>query len=98
MIKHIVFWEIKDELDKNQVYFRMKEKLEGLQGAIPGLLSAEVGFNINDGEMNVCLYSTFESNGALSLYQTHPKHMAVKKYVHSVVKARNCVDYAIDKD
>ena len=45
MIKHIVFWQIKDELEKQIVMPKMKQMLTSLVGKIDGLVSAEVGFN-----------------------------------------------------
>ena len=41
MVKHIILWQLKDELEgerKDEVKKGIKEGLEGLQGVIPGLL------------------------------------------------------------
>ena len=48
MVKHIILWQLKDELtdaQKTQVKKEIKEGLEGLVGKVPGLL--EVYVNIN---------------------------------------------------
>ena len=95
MIKHIVFWKIKDGNKKENMQ-RMKQLLEGLQGRIPGLLKAEVGFAIDSGKhYDVALYSEFLSKEALDAYQDHPEHLVVKSFVRSVITARSCVDYEI---
>lgn len=95
MIKHIVFWQIKDELEKQIVMPKMKQMLVSLVGKIDGLVSAEVGFNYNGGDYDIALYSVFESKEALALYADHPEHLVVKKYVHEVIKGRTAVDYEI---
>ena len=95
MIKHIVCWKIKEELEKPFVMPKMKEMLLSLQGKIDGLISMEVGFNYNGGEYDIALYSVFESKEALALYADHPDHLVVKKYVHEVISDRTAVDYEI---
>lgn len=95
MIKHIVFWQIKDELEKQIVMPKMKEMLLSLVGKIDGLKSMEVGFNYNGGEYDIALYSVFENKEALAVYANHPDHLVVKKYVHEVIKGRTAVDYEI---
>ena len=67
MIKHIVFWQIKDELEKQIVMPKMKQMLVSLVGKIDGLVSAEVGFNYNGGDYDIALYSVFESKEALGV-------------------------------
>ena len=45
MVKHIILWQLKDELsgeEKKVVKAEMKESLEGLMGKIPGLLEVKV--------------------------------------------------------
>ncbi len=95
MIKHIVFWQIKDDLGKQIVMPKMKEMLLSLVGKIDGLKSMEVGFNYNGGEYDIALYSVFENKEALAVYANHPDHLVVKKYVHEVIKGRTAVDYEI---
>lgn len=95
MIKHIVFWQIKDDLEKQIVMPKMKEMLLSLVGKIDGLKSMEVGFNYNGGEYDIALYSVFENKEALAIYANHPDHLVVKKYVHEVIKGRTAVDYEI---
>ena len=96
MIKHIVFWNLKDEAEgktKLENSIIIKERLEALVGQIDGLLSAQVGINFNEKGMDLCLVSEFESKEALNFYQGHPLHDAVRQYVHKVVDARAVVDY-----
>ena len=95
MIKHIVFWNIRNDENKESNMKEMRKKLTSLVGVVPGLISAEVGFNYNPKGYDVALYSVFESKEALDGYQVHPEHLKVKEFVHSVITVRACADYEI---
>lgn len=95
MIKHIVFWNVREDEFKQENMGKMREKLTSLVGQIDGLVSAEVGFNYNPNGFDIAMYSVFESKEALDSYQTHPKHLKVKEFVHSVVTQRVVADYEI---
>lgn len=95
MIKHIVFWNIRNDENKESNMKEMRKKLTSLVGVVPGLISAEVGFNYNPKGYDVALYSVFESKEALDGYQVHPEHLNVKEFVHSVITERACADYEI---
>lgn len=95
MIKHLVFWRVRDDEDKQKNMKKMRELLTSLVGVVPGLVSAEVGFNYNPKGFDIALYSVFESKEALDGYQIHPAHLEVKKFVHSVIIDRACADYEI---
>ena len=97
MVKHIVFWRIREELNKEEVANTMIKKLSGLQGQIPGLINIEAGrdFNGSPVAFDVALYSELESHDALAVYQDHPLHVEVKEYIGSVTTDRCVVDYAI---
>ena len=95
MIKHIVFWKIKPELDEITTFEEIKSKLEALQGNIPGLMAIEVGNDISNGptSFDMALYSELEDEQALQTYQVHPLHETVKAYIGSVTIERCVVDY-----
>lgn len=96
MVKHIVFWQLKEQAEghsKEENARIIKEGLEGLVGKIPGLLSAEVGFALADEGYDLCLVCGFEDRAALDLYQGHPEHDRVRQYVRKVTGQRACVDY-----
>jgi hypothetical protein len=100
MIKHIVFWKLKEEAlgnDKATNAQLIKEKLEALNGQIEGLLKLEVGIDFAQGDASadVALYSEFSSKEALDFYQGHPKHKAVQAFVGEVRTDRVVVDYAL---
>lgn len=100
MVKHIVFWKLKERAagaSRAENARLLKERLEALDGRIPGMLRAEVGidFDRSAGAWDVALYSEFESREALDVYQDHPEHVAVKDFVLEVREDRAVVDYEV---
>lgn len=96
MIKHIVFWKLKDEADgrsKAENAKIIKQLLEALPEVIDELISAEVGININGGEYDAALTCTFESMENLKSYDCHEAHMKVREFITKVRESRVAVDY-----
>jgi quinol monooxygenase YgiN len=100
MIKHIVFWKLKDEangLSKQENAQAIKQKLEALKGQIEGLIDIEVGFDFlqSPESADVVLYSTFKDKAALDFYQQHPLHKAVMPFIGEARSERRVVDYEV---
>ena len=97
MIKHIVFWNIKEDLDIEGVFEEMKLRVEAMNGEIPGLIKVELGSDFNGSEVayDVALYSELADKVALKVYQEHPMHLHVKEFVGAVTIERAVVDYEI---
>jgi len=100
MVKHIILWQLKDELseeDKENVKAGIKEGLEGLAGKIPGLTDIHVQTEcLASSNADVMLDSTFESEEALKAYAVHPEHVKVAdENVRPFTKSRSCLDYEI---
>jgi hypothetical protein len=98
MIKHIVLWRLKDAAhgnDRDTNARLIREKLEALQGRIPGLLKLEVGFDFigADTSSHVALYSEMADREALEAYQRHPLHQAVAGFIKEACLERRAVDY-----
>lgn len=98
MVKHIILWQLKDELEgeeKAKVQEGIREGLEGLKGKIPGLLDIQViTKGLASSNADVMLDSTFEDEAALKVYATHPEHVAVAdSKVRPYTKSRVCMDY-----
>ena len=91
MVKHIVLWNLTDPAHKDENAAQMKEKLEGLVGVVPGLVSAQVGRGFSG--FDVALVSELTDRDALAVYQDHPALMEVKKFVHSVISERVSCDF-----
>lgn len=100
MIKHIVFWKLKEEAvgqTRDQNKLQMKSMLLDLVGKVPGILALEVGFNVYSGDMcaDIALYTEFASLADLDAYQVHPDHLLVVDFVKQVVSERRVMDYEV---
>jgi hypothetical protein len=100
MIKHIVMWQLKEAAHGNPKAANaqiIKEKLEALNGRIPGLLKLEVGINYapEPGGSDVVLYSEFPTRQDLDNYQSHPEHLAAASFIRAVNAERRVVDYEV---
>ena len=98
MIKHIVFWTLKDHIegiDKQEASIMMKAKLESLSGKIDGLVSLQVGINKNNSPeaFDICLITEHSSWDALRFYQEHPLHKEVGAYIGEIRKSRAVADF-----
>ncbi|MBQ8281093.1 MAG: Dabb family protein [Lachnospiraceae bacterium] len=98
MVKHVILWQLKDELtenEKNTVKAGIKEGLENLAGKIPGLVSIQVNVNpLASSNCDVMLDSLFEDEASLKGYAVHPEHVKVADgKVRPYTKSRVCMDY-----
>lgn len=98
MVKHIILWQLKDELsveEKDAVRAGIKDGLEGLQGQIPGLVDIKVQTEyLASSNVDVMLDSTFEDEAALKGYAVHPAHVEVADTkVRPYTKSRACMDF-----
>ena len=100
MVKHIILWQLKDELsdaEKATVKAGIKEGLEGLVGKVPGLLEVHVNINgLPSSNADLMLDTTFTDAAALKGYSTHPAHVAVADgKVRPYTKTRVCLDFEV---
>ena len=100
MVKHIILWQLKDELsaaEKAEIKANIKTGLEGLAGQIPGLVEVHVNINgLPSSNADLMLDTTFETAEALKGYSTRPAHVAVaNSKVRPYYKNRVCLDYEI---
>jgi hypothetical protein len=97
MVKHIVFWKMKEmpAQQRDKALGEIKAGFEALQGVIPGLLRIEVGIDFlkSPESSDFSLYCEFESRAALDAYQAHPAHQAMVPLVRDVRIERRVVDY-----
>ena len=100
MVKHIILWQLKDELtdsEKVSVKLGIKDSLESLLGKIPGLLEIKVETDgLASSNADVMLYSVFENEDALKGYAIHPLHVAAADgKVRPFTKTRLCLDFKV---
>ena len=91
MVKHIVMYMLKEDVDKAASVEFIRSVLEPLVGQIPGLLHLEVRQAFQG--MDYALYSEFESREALASYAVHPLHVAAKDQFSHMIQSRVAADY-----
>jgi hypothetical protein len=62
---------------------------------VPGIEHFEVGLKTDglDCTCDVILNSVFKDEAALSAYQNHHDHMAIKPFMKAIVAQRQCMDF-----
>lgn len=100
MVKHVILWQLKDELtdsEKETIKREIKKGLEGLAGKIPGLTDIRVYTKgLASSNADLMLDSTFTDEEALKGYAVHPEHVAVADgKVRPYTATRTCMDYII---
>ncbi len=100
MIKHLVFWKLKEEADGRSASENarlVREKLLALKPLIPEILEIECGEDIvhSPASFDLALYSVFKDREGLQTYIEHPEHVKVRDFIQSVVSTRAVVDYEV---
>ena len=93
MVKHIVLYKFKEDVDHQQAIRVIADALEPLVGKIPGLTHLEVRLAFNG--MDYALYSEFESREALEAYAVHPLHQEAKTHFFHMLDSRVATDYEV---
>lgn len=93
MVKHIVVYKLKADVDKDAAVKIIAEVLEPLVGKIPGLKKMEIRRCFQG--MDYALYSEFESRDALEKYAVHPLHIEAKGHFHHFIDTRVAADYEL---
>ena len=91
MVKHIVVYTLKENVDKDAAVKLIASKLEPLVGQIPGLLHMEIRQCFNG--MDYALYSEFETAEDVKNYRAHPLHQEAKSHFHHMLQTRVSADY-----
>ena len=93
MVKHIVLYTLKEDVNKAEAVAVVRSVLEPLVGKIPGLLHLEIRQAFNG--MDYALYSEFESREDLENYAKHPLHLEAKTHFHHFIATRVAADYVL---
>lgn len=99
MLKHIVWWTMKDEAEgatgaENAA--RIKALLDPLMGRIPSLKGLEVSttfLGTTTEPVQVILVSTHDDAEGLKDYAAHPEHMQCVEFIKKTVASRKAIDY-----
>lgn len=95
MIKHIVFFKLKD--NSPEKVEETVQVLRNMEGKIPQLLSIEVGADLihSDRSFDIALVTTVASMEDLQAYQVHPAHKQVIVHINEVKEISVAVDYEV---
>lgn len=92
MIRHIVVFRVHHGTPRQSMQDAI-DRLEGLVGTIPGLLSLEGGIDIGaDGNHDFGLVAELEDQAALDAFSTHDAHMEIAM---DILKFRDEADIVI---
>lgn len=93
MVKHIVVYQLKEDVNKEEAVGIIASVLEPLVGKIPGLQKMEIRRCFNGSDY--ALYSEFESRQSLEAYAQHPLHLEAKTHFHHFIASRTAADYEV---
>ena len=93
MVKHIVLYNFKEGVNKEEAIQIIRDALVPLVGQIPGLRHLEV--NLTFQGMDYVLYSEFDSREAMENYAVHPLHLAAKEKFFQFIGTRVAADYLL---
>lgn len=100
MVRHVVMWQLRDELtaeEKEKVKREIRDGLEGLVGIVPGVVKAQVLTEVlGTSNADLMLDCLAEGETELKEYGQHPLHRAViEEKILPFVRSRICMDYEI---
>ncbi|WP_027702044.1 Dabb family protein [Metaclostridioides mangenotii] len=96
MVRHVVFWNYDEKISNDERIEsskKIKSDLEALGSVVDGVVSIEVSIDaLDSSNVDIMLYSLFESKEALINYQNHPEHKKVGEFVKVLMCSRKCFD------
>ena len=93
MVKHIVLYTLKEDVNKDEAVALIASVLEPLVGKIPGLVHMEIRRAFAG--MDYALYSEFEKAEDVPAYRAHPLHQEAKSHFHHMLQNRVSADYQL---
>lgn len=99
MIRHIVFFRFKKEVDRS-ARENFAQTLRDLKNSIDEVIDMEVAFDSahTPNSYDLALNSTFESMAEVNIYAVHEAHIKVLEDVKKLCEAVSKIDYSIDKE
>ncbi len=93
MIKHIVFFKLKDNSQENKKI--VQNRLLQMKDEIWVLQNIEVGVNFTESPRayDIALLTDFKTKEDLDIYQEHPYHVEIKEFLQEVSIDSKVVDF-----
>jgi hypothetical protein len=95
MIKHIVFFKLKDRSPESVEH--TASVLRSMNGKIKEVMSLEVGVDVirSERSFDISLTVVLENLQDLQAYQVHPVHQEIIQHINEVKDVSFAVDYEI---
>ncbi len=93
MIKHVVFFKLKDNSQENKKI--VQNRLLQMKDEIWVLQNIEVGVNFTESPRayDIALLTDFKTKEDLDIYQEHPYHVEIKEFLQEVSIDSKVVDF-----
>lgn len=101
MIRHIVMFRLKDEIDgtpKREILSMVQARALALKEQIPLIRRMEVHVGAAGqaaANFDLALICDFDDMAALAVYRDHPAHVAFRGYITPMRESRACIDYEL---
>lgn len=99
MIRHILFWQLKEEFRTGSAQAQalqvLRDSVRTLE-AIDGLRCAEIGPNLAGGDYDLVFYAEFDDMASLEAFREHPLHVAHRMRCAPYVIGRLAGDLATE--
>ncbi len=100
MVRHVILWQLKDELsasEKETVKAKIKSGLEGLKSKVGGVSEITVHTTpLASSNSDLMLDSYFADEAALQSYAAFPEHVQIAEtIIKPHIKSRICMDFAV---
>ncbi len=99
MLKHIVMWTIREDVNgksKEEIALEAVERLNALKDKIPQIKYLRAGINAADASpanFDISLEIEFENMRDLDIYAVHPAHQEFKNFFEGKRIERVAIDY-----
>jgi hypothetical protein len=95
VIRHVVAWTLREDVDRDASVAEIRRVLEGLVGVVPSIRELRVVENVAYPGKNadVAVVAAFDDEVGLDAYQVHPDHQAAAAVVRGFVTGRTAIDW-----
>ena len=93
MIKHVVCYKLANPTP--ELLKTVRDNFLSMKGVIPQVVDVESGWDFLQSERSydAVLITTFNSKEDMAAYRSHPKHLEVSGFMHTVVATSVSVDF-----
>lgn len=95
MLKHLVFWKLKEPDNIEKAYSQLLNYVPVLMQDIKEL--EELSINMNtipiEGNFDIVLSASFQNEEALKIYASHSTHVAFAKFIKTITVERAAIDF-----